>query len=167
MRNPQSDGIVERSHRAVAQVIRTLVALKPPNSDEEAERLVDSALSQAMHASRCASNSQLLNYSPGSIAFGRDMHLDIPIMADIISLHTARQYKIDTRLLKANAKRIHKDYQVGDQVYALTDRKTKVKPIYTGPHAIERVHTNGTVTIRRGPNVRERLNIRQVKPAKV
>lgn len=165
-RNPQANGIIERSHVAVAQVIRTLIHLKPPNTDQDAQRIIKTAFATAMHAARCAANSQLNNYSPGAIAFKRDMFLDIPFVADLVLLQRTRQMKIDERLLKANAKRHYQDYKVGDKVYALTDRKSKVQPVYTGPHTIETVHTNGTITIRKGINVRERVNIRQVKPVK-
>ena len=119
-----------------------------------------------MHATRIAANSRLQNFSPGALVFGRDMFLDIPIVSDILTISKARQIKIDRRLIQANMKRRFYDYKVGDQVYCLTARKSKVHPVYTGPHAIESVHTNGTVTIRRGPNIRDRVNIRQIKPAK-
>ena len=86
-----------------------MVALKPPNSAEEADQLVDSAFAQAMHASRSAVNSELQWHTPGSMAFGRDMFLDIPMLVDVLSLHKARQLKIDGRLLKANASMIPVD----------------------------------------------------------
>ena len=165
-RNPQSNGIIERVHQSIAQTIRTLITLKPPITVAQAEAVVDSALATAMHASRIAANSRLQNFSPGALVFGRDMFLDIPIVSDILTISKARQIKIDRRLIQANMKRRFYDYKVGDQVYCLTARKSKVHPVYTGPHAIESVHTNGTVTIRRGPNIRDRVNIRQIKPAK-
>lgn len=165
-RNPQGNSVIERTHLAIAQVLRTLIELKPPNSKDEADALIESAFATAMHAARCASNSQLMGHSPGSLAFKRDMFLDIPMMADLLLLQKTRQLKIDERLLRANAKRLFKDYKVGDRVYALTDRKSKVQPVYKGPFEVETVHTNGTVTIRRGPNIRERINIRQLKPVK-
>ena len=35
---------------------------------------------------------------------------------------------------------------------------------YSGPYVITEVHVNGTITIQLGPNVTERINIRQVIP---
>ena len=128
---------------------------------------MDSAFAQAMHASRSAVNSELQWHTPGSMAFGRDMFLDIPMLVDVLSLHKARQLKIDGRLLKANAKRFFKDYAVGDRVMVTTAQNSKAEPVYTGPHEVLQVHTNGTITIRRGAHFRDRVNIRQVKPAKV
>ena len=65
-----------------------------------------------------------------------------------------------------NAKRIQHDYAVGDQVWkkeyiGLSD---KLKPTCSGPYPIDRVHTNGTLTIRLNPNMTERINIRRVRP---
>ena len=40
----------------------------------------------------------------------------------------------------------------------------KLKPSVEGPYRIEQVFTNGTVSIRLGPNVVERINIRRIKP---
>ena len=40
----------------------------------------------------------------------------------------------------------------------------KLKPSVEGPYRIERVFTNGTVNIRLGPNVVERINIRHIRP---
>ena len=85
-RNPQSNGIIERSHQSIAQTLRTLVALTPPTTQQEAEALIDAAFATAMHATRICANSRLQNYSPGVLAFGRDMFLDIPVVADIITI---------------------------------------------------------------------------------
>ena len=41
------------------------------------------------------------------------MHLNIPLIADIFTLQKIRQAKIDEHLLRANLKRIPRDYVVG------------------------------------------------------
>ena len=40
----------------------------------------------------------------------------------------------------------------------------KMEERYVGPYLITEVHVNGTLTIRKRPNVLERVNIRRVKP---
>ena len=82
----------------------------------KADKLIDTAFATAMHASRCASNSQLNFYSPGALVFHRDMFLNIPFHAHLILLNKFHQSKIDQRLSKANAKHIPRDYRVGDQI---------------------------------------------------
>jgi hypothetical protein len=94
------------------------------------------------------------------------MFLDIPLIADILAIQNNRQLLVDKRLLRANTKRIKHDYAVGDLVWkqnyiGLLD---KLKPTVSGPYPIERVHTNGTVTIRLSPHVQERINIRRICP---
>ena len=165
-RNPQSNGIIERVHQSIAHTLRTLLLLRPPQNNEDANVVMERCIATAMQATRICSSSSIQNYSPGALAFGRDMLLNIPIVTDILAISQNRQLKVNRRLLYENRKRSQHDYQVGDRIMATTDRATKVKPVYNGPYVIEQVHTNGTVTFRVGPNVRERFNIRQVKPAK-
>lgn len=164
--NPQANGIIEAVHKTVGQVLRTYMELKPPRNQEEVETLIESALATAMHACRCSAHLSLGGFSPGALTFGRDMLLDIPLIADIQTLTQARQAKIDQRLLRANQKRRPRDFRIGQQVYLERPRKPgdKLKPLFTGPHDIVRVHVNGTVTLRRGPNLLERVNIRRIKP---
>ena len=107
-----------------------------------------------------------MHLSPGSIAFGRDMFLDIPLRADVLTLQEHRQGLVDKRLLRANARRVSHDYAVGDLVFKRNylGFSDKLTATYSGPYAVSGVHTNGTVTIQLSPNVSERINIWHVKP---
>ena len=68
-------------------------------------------------------------------------------------------------LIKANQKRFSYDYQIGQQVLKLAYKPHKLEPrALSGPHTIEQVHTNGTVTIRLSPYVVERISLRRIKP---
>ena len=42
--------------------------------------------------------------------------------------------------------------------------KTTLSERAVGPFVIQQVHVNGTVTIKRSPNVYERINIRRLRP---
>ena len=114
--NPESNSIIESVHQSIGTVIRTQVQLHPPTNRNEAEELVERALATAMHATRCASHSSLDNVSPGGLVYHRDMHLNIPLTADIITLQRSRQQSIDRRLVAANAKRISHEFVVGELV---------------------------------------------------
>ena len=165
-RNPQGNSLIEAIHKSIGQVLRTVVAAKNPRTVHEAKAVIEETLATAMHACRCASSSSLGGNSPGALAFGRDMYLDIPLIADIMAIRNNRQLLIDRRLLRENAKRIKHDYAVGDQVWKkmYLGFSDKLLPTYEGPFPIERVYTNGTVNIRTGPNVVERINIRRIRP---
>jgi hypothetical protein len=62
-----------------------------------------------MYATRAAVHGSL-QATPGSLAFGRDMILDIPLIADFRALQEQRQLLIDQRLIEANRKRFSHDY---------------------------------------------------------
>ena len=153
-RNPQGNSIVERIHQAIGNVLRIIVATEDPKSVHQAKQVINKTLALTMKACRCATNGTIGGYSAGALAFKRDMLLDIPLVADIITLRNKRQDLIDKRLLKANASRISHDYKVDEEVLkkehlGLSD---KLKPAFTGPYNIIQIHTNGTVTIRLSPN---------------
>ena len=162
-KNPQANSVCERMHQTVGNALRTLQTLQPPAGVPDAAQLVDTAIAEAMFAHR-ASYRESLGSTPGSIAFGRDMVLDIPVIADLIAIRDKRQQLIDDRLIKANRRRFSHDYVIGDQVLKLTYKPNKLQPRAEGPYPIEQVHTNGTVTIRTSPFVIERINIRRIKP---
>jgi hypothetical protein len=117
-RNPQSNEIFEQVHRATAAVIRIIVdSLSPINTVEKANDRMQDALHKAMHQGvHCASHNSLDNISPGALTFRRDMHLDILLIANVLTLANCRQKQIDKRLMRVSAKRKRHDFQVSDQV---------------------------------------------------
>ena len=120
-------------------------------------------MATAMHALRCTPNTSLGNFSPGSLVFQRDMFLDLPLITDIVQLTCHRHAQIDQRLLRINARRVSHDYAVGDKVYYRNFDRDKLEAVRFGPFEILRVHTNNTVTIRRGLT-EERVSIRHLTP---
>jgi transposase InsO family protein len=164
VKNPQSNAICERVHQTVAQVLRTLVHLYPPADMLEASDLIDRALATAQFAARNAATSSIMNNTPGALAFQRDMLLDIPLIADFITIRDNRQAVIDERLRQANHRRVSHDYQIGERVFLKNEQAKKMESMWLGPYPIEQVHANGNVTLRISQNVTDRVNIRRVKP---
>jgi len=119
-------------------------------------------------ACRCSANTALDGYSAGALVFGRDMHLNIPIVVDILAITRRQQLQTDQRLARENRGRSHHEFEVGQLVYVNNHHTSshKLKVAWKGPYPILRVHTNGTVTIQRG-QVHERLSIRRIKFARV
>ena len=163
VKNPQANAICERLHQTVANAIRPLIHAHPPQNINDATAIIDTALSAAAYSARAAIHSTL-KISPGALVFHRDMLLDIPIIADLHLLQQQRQSLIDRNLMRANRKRISHDYQPGYEVLFLTYKPNKLEPRATGPYRIHSVHTNGTVTVNRNQYVRERFNIRRLRP---
>ena len=162
-KNPQANAICERMHQAVGNTLRVSVHLNPPQGVMDAAQLVDSAIATAVYATRCAYNSALKT-TPGGLAFGRDMVLNLPLHTDLQLLQERRQQLVDEKLIVANRKRFSYDYQPGQEILKLVYKPDKLDPRAEGPFRIERVHANGTLTIRLNPTTVERISLRRVKP---
>ena len=163
VKNPQGNSICERMHQTVANILRTLIHLHPPETVQQASTLVDNALATVTHALRCAVG-RTTGVSPGSLAFNRDMLLDIPLITDMLLLQQNRQAIVDENLRRQNAKRYDYDYKIGDSVLIKEVDPVKLQPRAHGPYPVVQVHTNGTIEVQRSPGVLERLSIRRVVP---
>ena len=163
IKNPESNAVCERLHQSIGNALRALNYNHPPNNGVEAAERVDTALQTAAYAARTALHTTM-KVSPGSIAFHRDMILNILLIVDFELLRQRRQALIDRNLLRANAKRIDHDYQPGERALKLATDNKKLDPTTLGPFTIERVHTNGTVVLRLNDHVTECINIRRIKP---
>jgi hypothetical protein len=93
------------------------------------------------------------------------MVLPIQFQADWARIKLRKQETIDKSNEQENARRVTHDYQVGDKI--LLEKPgiiRKMSQPRKGPYEIIRVHTNGTVRIRRG-NITEQVDIRQLTNA--
>ena len=162
--NPQSNGIIERSHQITGQIFRTLMILHEPMNKEDVLPFMEDAIATAIHAQRSAAQSNIGCASPGSLAFGRDMILNIPYVADLVAIQKLRQQQVDERLIGANAQRISHDWRVNEEVWVKADpSRSKILPKCDGPYPITKVHTNGTVSVLLKPNKEDRINVRRLK----
>ena len=92
------------------------------------------------------------------------MVLPIQFNVDWARIQERRQDVINKSNDRENVRRVDHDYAVGEKV--LVEKpgiNRKMSQPRTGPYEIVRVHTNGTVRIRRGA-VTERVNIRRLTP---
>ena len=162
-KNPQSNAICERMHQTVGNILRISLHSKPPRNISQAREAVDEALSQSMHAMR-ATVMTTLGSAPGSLAFSRDMFLNLPLVADWQTIAKHREQRINDDLHRANRKRRQHDYAPGQLVLKTVHEPTKLGVRTTGPYVIERVHVNGNLIIKLREGITERLNIRRVRP---
>ena len=163
VKNPQANAICERIHHTMGDILRTIVNDATPMNIPQAYDLIDNVIARVMHALR-ATVHRTLNISPGALVFHRDMLLPIPILADFERLRERRQALIDWNNARENLRRRFKDYEVGDEVMILTERRSKLQPRSEGPYTVEQVHANGTLTIRLDDNIYQRINIRRLRP---
>ena len=153
----------ERLHQAIGNTLRVLSTMNPPRGTTSARQIVDTAIADAVYATRCTSNSTLKT-TPGGLAFGLVMILHIPLVTDLQLLQQRRQRLSDQRLIAANTQRYSYDYNVDDEVLKLRYKPDKLEPRADGSHRVERVHANGTLSIRLQPGVIERISLRRLKP---
>ena len=107
--SPTANAIIERSHKTIGDTLRVLLHTAPPRNENDATRMVENALAACMHAMRCSVN-HTMQASPGSIAFSRDMLINVPVMANLIAIRDRRQLLIDENLRRANKKRTKYSY---------------------------------------------------------
>ena len=136
VKNPQANSICERMHQTIGNTLRLMYSLHPPDGVQTAEQMVDTAIANAVFALRATVHSALQT-TPGGLVFGRDMVLDIPLIADLQMIQDRRQEIINQRLIVANRKRFSYDYTIGDEVLKLTYKPNKLEPQATGRHCIE------------------------------
>lgn len=158
--NPQSNGIVERVHQVLGDMLRTfeLEERELDDSDPWAE-----FLSAAAYAIRSTVHTTL-EASPAQLVYGRDMFLPIAFEADWQRIRNRRQAEITRNNERENRLRISHEYKVGDKV--LVQKPGILRKLTTprqGPYQIVQVNTNGTIRIQRGA-VTETINIRRVTP---
>ena len=158
--NPQSNGVIERIHQVVGNSLRTFQLESQNLADEDPWTPYLASVAWAIRSTY----HTVLNATPGQLVFGRDMVLPIQFQADWARIKLRKQETINKSNAQENARRIDHDYQVGDRV--LLEKPgilRKMSQPRTGPFEIIKVHTNGTVRIRRN-NVTEQVNIRRLTP---
>ena len=158
-RNPQSNAILERIHQTIGNMLRTFEVENQPLDESDPWSGILSAVAWAVRSTYHTT----LQSTPGQLVFGRDMIWDIAHVADWQYIKQRKQTLINKNNKKENSKRIDYDYAVGESVMKIKADTHKMEQPREGPFNIIRVHSNGTVTIQKGP-VEERLNIRQVIP---
>ena len=102
-------GVCERMHQTVGNILQTLIHTESPGTSADAIFLIHSALATTSHAVR-TNVSQVEGYSPGALAFQRDMVLDVPLVIDLLQIRAKRQIIVDENLRRINAKRSSYNY---------------------------------------------------------
>lgn len=162
-RNPQSNAICERMHQTVGNILRTTLKSNPPQNLQQANDILDEALSTVMHALR-SNVGTAIGSAPGALVFGRDMFINLPLVADWHTITNRRELIVNESLRRHNAKRRRYDYVVGQRVLKKRHKPAKLGDRTEGPYNVTQVHTNGTVTVLLRPGITERINIRRVIP---
>ena len=158
--NPQSNGIVERVHAVLNDILRTFeLEEREINEDDPWSEF----LSAAAFAIR-ATYHTTLEATPAQLVFGRDMILPISMQANWARIREKRQDEMIRNNIRENRGRVAHKYRKRDKVLLRNEGiLRKLSSPRDGPYKITRVYNNGTVRLKKGA-VSERVNIRRITP---
>ena len=152
VKNPQANPMVERMHQSISTMLAISIQENPPKNFEEASTLVQRKCMSTQFALRATVHSTL-KYSPGELAFGRNMLNPFSSQINWDDMLYNKQRTIDLYNLKENSKRRDFDYKPGNKILILNKTifhgKLEPSPLPEGPWKIKQVHYNGTVSIQR------------------
>ena len=158
-KNPQANAILERVHQVLGNLCRTFELENREIDKKDPWTGILAATAWAIQSTYHTT----LQATPGQLVFGRDMILPIEHIANQHNIEFRKQLKINQSNLRENKKRIEWDYQPGDKVLMKCLDARKLERQFDGPYELIKVHTNGTVTLKRGA-VTECINIRRIYP---
>ena len=162
VKNPQGNSVIERVHLTMGDMLRTMT-LAGTDWFYELNRTLQS-VAWAVRTTV----STTTGYSPGQLAFSRDMIMATQVKIDWERIKAIKQSAAIKNNASENSSRIHHNYQVGDQVLIVLDAherrsQSKLQSPTRGPYVITKVYNNGTVKIIRG-SYEEIIHIRRLKP---
>ena len=161
-RNPQSNGVIERVHQTLHNMLRTfdlqLQQFDPIEPWEGYLSAIAFSIRSTYHTT--------LKATPAELVYGRDMIFHRSQVPNWDLIRRQKQTLIDKNNKRENSKRTPHEYRVGDKVLYQRRSRTKQKHDrpYDGPFIILKVHNNGNVTLQRNDKVKQRCNIRLIHP---
>ena len=163
--NPQSNGIKERMHLTMADMLRTMT-FEITTEDEKMWRAEVQAALQAVAWAIRTTVSAGTRHAPGHLIFRKDMILNRAVQVNWAAIQKHRETKAIKDNARENKNRKNYEYKINDLCYIVKnkfERKRKLDKPAEGPFKIVATYNNGTVKIdRNGYN--EVINIRRLKP---
>ena len=81
------------------------------------EAALDDACAIALCVMHCVSDIVLQGMAPGTLVFGCDVNVNLPVLTDIVAVSTNQQLQTDAGLLRKNQQRTCHECEVGQQVH--------------------------------------------------
>ena len=167
MKNPQANGILERTHQVIGNLLRSSrLATRQLDSIQAQQEL----LAPVMWAINSTYHTTL-KASPGQLAFQRDMIIPSAYIVNWTTIQDRRNQQSQIDNQRENNKRVKHEFRLNDQVLIRRDIGNpylgKLEKPTEGPFKIidiSQLPINGTVLIERSPNATERVNIRRLLP---
>ena len=169
-RNPQANGIVERVHQVVHNMLRTS-GLADGTSMATYENYGFSGILAAVRRGVNSTIHTTTQATPAQLVFGRDAILNVQFEANWAFIKQRKQKMIIQNNVRENLARRTHTYSIGDKVMVKRNPNRKHgEDQFTGPFTVVRVYDNGTLrlakTAARGA-VHQTWHIRNVDPITV
>ena len=92
---PTANAVVESSHRVISQILCTTLRGTAVRTNAELEVAFDDACAIATCVMCCVSNTGSQGMAPGTLAFGCDMNINVPVLTDVVVISANRQLPTD------------------------------------------------------------------------
>ena len=163
--NQQSNGIKERMHLTMEDMLRTMT-LTVPDELEETWRTELEAAMQAIAWALQTTVSAGVKYSPTNLAIGCDMILNQAVQVNWEEICNQRELKANRDNQRENTTRREYEYKEGQKCWIVKnrfERKKKLDKPAKGPFEIIQVYQNGTVKLNWNGYL-ETISIQRLKP---
>ena len=167
VKNPQANGIVERIHLTLADMLRTMTVIVDEECPIKINDAIDTML-QSVAWSLRTTVSTVTNVSPGMAVFSCDMIFNFKMRVNWQQVEQKRDQLARRDNVKENSKRMPYEYTVGEKVLIVKkryERNRKLDAPTKGPFVIVQINKNGTVVIEHNQYY-ETINIRRLRPFK-
>ena len=167
VRNPQANGILERTHQVIGNLLRSTRLMSQDLSTLDAQQELLAPVTWAINSTYHTT----LQATPGQLAFQRDMIMPTTYLANWATIQHRRQEQSIDSTTKENSSRIRHEYCLNDRVLIRRGIGNpylgKLARPTDGPYKIidiAQLPINGTVLIQRTANSTERVNIHRLVP---
>ena len=133
--NPQSNGIKERMHLTMADMLRTMTITVHDDLDETWRTELEAAMQAIAWALRTTVSAGI-KYSPANLALGRDMILNQTVQVNWETIRNRRERKAVQDNARENTTRREYEYKEGQKCWIVKnrfERKRKLDKPAEGP----------------------------------
>jgi hypothetical protein len=163
VKNPQANGVVERMHLTLADMLRTMRIEVSDDCPIRVNDALDTILQTAVWSLQTTVGT-VTNTSPGATVFCRDMVFIFKLRFNWEQIARNR----DRLATRDNSKRLPYEYNVGGKILIVSkayEPNSKLSAPTKGPFEILKINNNGTLVIQRN-KYKETTNIRRVRTFK-
>ena len=167
VRNPQANGILERTHQVIGNLLRSTRLMSQDLSTLDAQQELLAPVTWAINSTYHTT----LQATPGQLAFQRGTIMPTTYHANWAAIQHRRQEQSIDSTTKENSSQIRHEYRLNDRVLIRHGVENPYLCMLAhpteGPYKIidiEQLPINGTVLIQCTANTTKRVNIRRLVP---